>query len=55
MSIENEIMDVLRKYSEKDDEYINPNFLTAINEELKNYFNLEDERVDDWIISMFGW
>lgn len=56
-SLPQEIMNLLKKYAEKDKEdfeYINPHFLTGINELLDSYYKLEDYEVDKWIQDMWS-
>ena len=52
--LENEILELLKKRANMPHEYINPNFLSAITELLHNYYNLEDEKVDQWIQNMWS-
>lgn len=49
-----EIYDILKKYAEKDDQYINPHFLSIISDALTDYYQIDDEKVDDWIHSMLS-
>ena len=54
MPIHEEILALLRKRMKMEFEYINPNFLTAINAALSDYYECECDNVDDWIQSMYG-
>ena len=59
MSIDNkelheEILDLIRKRVGEDEEYINPHFMQDITTAIYNYYEVEDDKVDDWIIEMFG-
>lgn len=54
MRFEEEVLNLLRERSRKDDEYINPNFLLAIENLLYEYYELEDDDVSEWIQSMWG-
>ena len=54
MTIEQDLMDVLKKYSKKEFTYINPNFLQGIEALLWDYFELEDDEVDEWITGMWS-
>lgn len=49
-----EILAVLKKHAELDNEYYNPYFLTEINVALDKHYNLEDPVVDKWIEYMWG-
>lgn len=47
-----DLLEVLRKHSNKPqifENYENPNFLVGITELLWGYYELEDEKVNDWI------
>lgn len=50
-----DIMDVLMKHAEADDQYWNPHFLCELNSLLEEYGNIEDRVVDKWISDMWGW
>lgn len=54
MSLEIEIMELLRKHSKDDTEYINPNFLSELANLLSEYYNLEDEQVYKYIEKMWS-
>tara|TARA_R110000744_G_scaffold335651_1_gene440970 strand:- start:354 stop:536 length:183 start_codon:yes stop_codon:yes gene_type:complete len=59
MSIDNkelheEILDLIRKRIGDDEEYINPHFMQEITRSVYDYYEIEDDKVDDWIIEMFG-
>lgn len=54
MSAAEEIMEVLKRRSKADYEYINPHFLTDIVTALYDYYQLEDNGVDKWIQGMFS-
>lgn len=52
--IANEIMEVLRQKAINDpDDYVNPNFLLDLTDLLKVYYDLADEQVHEYILSMF--
>lgn len=55
MTLAEEILSVLKKHLEKEDTYINPNFLMEVNNALYNYYKLEDDRVEELIQSMWSW
>lgn len=54
MKLHEEILNVLIKKSVEKYEYINPNFLSGINTLLWDYYNCEDDGVNEWISDMFG-
>lgn len=54
MSLEEDLMRILLKYARAEWDYISPNFLLAITENLETYFNLENEEVYEWIADMWG-
>ena len=48
-NIPEDIMAVLKEYAKRDDQYINPNFLSDVATLLEQYYQLEDDDVDKWI------
>ncbi len=48
------ILELLKEQSQKEHTYINPNFLQIMNSALYDYYDLEDEDVDQWINDMWG-
>ena len=54
MSMGQEIIDLLKEKSQQEYEYINPHFLQAITSSIYDYYNIEDDEVDEWVIGMFG-
>ena len=54
MNLAEEILRILKQKSEQEFEYINPHFLQEITSSIYDYYNIEDEAVDQWIIDMFG-
>jgi hypothetical protein len=54
MPLHNEILALLKKRMNMKYEYINPNFLTAITMALSDYYECEDNDIDDWIQDMYG-
>ena len=53
--IQDDIIAVLLKYAEGEEVYINPNFLIEIEQALDSYYNLDNDKVHNWIQDMFGW
>jgi hypothetical protein len=49
-----EILDLLKERALAEHEYINPHFLQQIQVAIYDYYELEDDIVDDWVIGMFG-
>jgi hypothetical protein len=54
MPLHDEILALLKKRMKMKYEYINPNFLTAITMALSDYYECEDNDIDDWIQDMYG-
>lgn len=52
--IAHQIFEILKRKSEDEFDYINPNFLVAINDALDEYYEIGDPEVDEWIQDMFG-
>ena len=51
-----EILEVLKKHmKENPDGYINPNFMQLITEAVYDYYELDDDELDHWITTMFGY
>jgi len=53
-SLPEEILDLFKKRMKMEYEYINPHFMQEITGPLYDYYKLEDDDVDAWIIEMFG-
>lgn len=49
-----DILDILKKYAKEDHLYANPHFLINIIEALYDYYEIEDDNVDEWAQDMFG-
>lgn len=49
-----EILNLMKERALAEHEYINPHFLQQIQVAIYDYYELEDDVVDDWVISMFG-
>lgn len=54
MKLQNDIMEVLKKYAKAEHQYINPNFLVEITNALSDYYDVEDDEVDEWVMNMFS-
>ena len=54
MNLPKEIMGLLRKKAELPHDYVNPNFLQLVVELLEEYYDIEDDIVDDWISNMWS-
>lgn len=52
-NIGEEIMALLRTKAEAEWEYFNPHFLSDLNTLIYQYYNVEDEVVEQWICDMF--
>lgn len=54
-NVAQDLMEVLGKHAKRDDGsyYVNPNALVAITNVLYEYWDVEDEAVEDWIASMW--
>lgn len=52
--IANQIMKILKDKSQQEHDYINPHFLVQLQSALYDYYELEDDEVDDWIQDMWG-
>ena len=49
------ILGVLREEMlSRGDNYINPNFLNIICEGISDYYDVEDDEVNDWIVEMYS-
>ena len=53
MGLPEEILELLKEKAGQEHEYINPNFLTEITNALSEYYELEDDAVDKWVMDMF--
>jgi len=49
-----QIMELLRERSNRNNEYINPHFLSEIAGLLESYYHLEDDDVHDWISNIWS-
>jgi hypothetical protein len=54
INLPQEILSLLQRKSQEEWEYVNPNFLLAISEALDGYYEVGDEKVDQWITNMYG-
>jgi hypothetical protein len=54
MELHEEIMELLRKRARSEHQYVNPNFLQRLTCALSEYYGLEDDEVDTWVMDMFG-
>ena len=48
------ILELFRERMKMEFEYINPHFMQEITGPLYDYYKIEDDDVDAWIIEMFG-
>lgn len=49
-----EILDILKDRMKNDpNDYCNPYFMHTITEAIYNYYEVEDDEVDEWILDMF--
>lgn len=55
MSLAEDIISIMKEYAERDDEYINPHFLSGVTQHIYDYYQIEDDIVDSWVQDMFGW
>lgn len=53
-NIGKDILELLRSKADAEWEYHNPYFLQDVNALIGSYYNLEDEKVDEWIHEMWG-
>ena len=49
-----EILDLFKKRMKMEYDYINPHFMQEITRALYDYYKIEDDEVDKWVIDMFG-
>jgi len=49
-----QILELLKVKSKLDHEYINPHFLQIVSKALSDYYDIEDEDIDAWILDMFS-
>lgn len=54
MELHEEILELLRKRMSGEHEYINPHFMQKITSAIYDYYEVEDDEVDQWILDMFG-
>lgn len=54
MELHEEILELLKKRSKGKHEYINPHFMSNITNTIYDYYGVEDDEVDQWILDMFG-
>ena len=54
LTIQEEILAVLKKRAQAEFEYINPQFLLEIANLIETYTGLADDEVDKWIMDMFS-
>ena len=54
MKIAEELLAFLKKHSDAEWEYHNPHFLREITDTIESYYQLEDDRVNEWIQEMWG-
>tara|TARA_R110000851_G_scaffold22136_2_gene65823 strand:+ start:247 stop:414 length:168 start_codon:yes stop_codon:yes gene_type:complete len=54
MELHEEILELLRIRAKADHEYINPHFLQGLTGYIHDYYEISDDAVDDWVVSMFG-
>ena len=52
-NIYEEIIHVMKTFAESGDGYTNPNFLSSIHNELYEFYQHEDDMLDDWIRDMY--
>lgn len=55
MYLAKKIMDLLIEQSKKPQEYINPNFLDEVTTILEDYYQLENDEVNEWIKNMWSY
>lgn len=54
MELHEEILELLRKRMEGEHKCINPHFMQKLTAALYDYYEVEDDEVDQWILDMFG-
>lgn len=53
MELHEEILKVMRERAEGEHTYINPHFMLAVTEAISDYYEVEDDVVDEWVSGMF--
>lgn len=54
MNLGQDLLDVLYRHSQENNDYENPNFLQVVNDAIDAYYNLENDEVDAWISNMWS-
>jgi len=52
--LHDEILELMKQKSTEEYEYINPNFLSGITTLIYDYYQLEDDEVNNWVDGMWS-
>lgn len=54
MDLHEEILEIMKSRMSEEHKYINPHFMQKITNAIYDYYEIEDDELDQWILDMFG-